>query len=187
IDGQGRCLGGVVLGTKAFIRDTLEPYLKHTGGALSPFNAWVLLKGLETLDLRCRAQACSALTLALALEQHDAVSNVLYPGLASHPQHDLAMSQMSQGGTVLSFEVKGGKEAAFRVLNALKIVLISNNLGDAKSIITHPATTTHQRLPDDVKAELGISPGLLRFSVGLEDGQDLVEDLLQALDHAVKI
>ncbi|MEO1551078.1 MAG: O-succinylhomoserine sulfhydrylase [Pseudomonadota bacterium] len=183
IDGQGRCLGGVVLGQEAFIRDTLEPYLKHTGGALSPFNAWVLLKGLETLDLRCRAQACSALTLAMALEGHQAVARVLYPGLASHPQHALAMGQMSQGGTVLSFEVKGGKAAAFKLLNALEIVLISNNLGDAKSIITHPATTTHQRLPDDVKQTLGITPGLLRLSVGLEDSQDLVEDLLRALDQ----
>ena len=182
IDGQGRCLGGVVLGTQDFIRKTLEPYLKHTGGALSPFNAWVMLKGLETLDLRCRAQAASALALAKALEGHRSVTRVLFPGLTSHPQHSLAMAQMSQGGTVLSFEVQGGKAEAFRVLNALDVILISNNLGDAKSIITHPATTTHQRLSADQRAALGISDGLLRLSVGLEDVVDLQEDLTSALD-----
>ncbi len=180
IDGQGRCLGGVVLGTRAFIRGTLEPYMKHTGGALSPFNAWVLLKGLETLDLRVRAQAASAQTLAEALAGDERV-RVIYPGLADHPDHALAMAQMGAGGTVVSLEVQGGQEAAFRFLNALEIVLISNNLGDAKSIITHPATTTHQRLPEAQKAALGITPGLVRLSVGLEDVDDLIEDLRGAL------
>ena len=183
IDGQGRCLGGVVLGSQAFIRGTLEPYLKHTGGALSPFNAWVMLKGLETLDLRCRAQADSAHKIAAALEAHPALNRVLYPGLASHPQHPLATRQKEAGGTVIAFDVKGGQAAAFKVLNALQIVLISNNLGDAKSIATHPATTTHQRLSDADKVHLGIGPGLIRLSVGLEDVDDLIHDLCSALDR----
>ncbi|MHA3915664.1 O-succinylhomoserine sulfhydrylase [Halovulum sp. GXIMD14793] len=178
IDGQGRCLGGVVLGSEAFIRGTLEPQLKHTGGALSPFNAWVMLKSLETLDLRCRAQAASAEAIAKALEGQGV--QVIYPGLPSHPQHDLAIRQMTAGGTVLSFDA-GSKAAAFRVLNALQIALISNNLGDAKSIATHPATTTHQRLSEDQRAALGITPGLIRLSVGLEDSDDLVADLMQAV------
>ncbi|MEQ3626110.1 MAG: O-succinylhomoserine sulfhydrylase [Celeribacter sp.] len=182
IDGQGRVLGGVVLGTKDFIRKTLEPYLKHTGGAMSPFTAWVLLKGMETLDLRCHAQADSALALAQALEDHPKVAKVLYPQLESHPQNALAMAQMSKGGTVLAIEVEGGQEAAFAFLNALKIYTISNNLGDAKSIVTHPATTTHQRLSDTQKDELGISPGLVRVSVGLEDIDDLISDARAALD-----
>ncbi|HHX90515.1 MAG TPA: aminotransferase class I/II-fold pyridoxal phosphate-dependent enzyme, partial [Paracoccus sp.] len=148
IDGQGRCLGGVVCGTREFIRSTLEPYMKHTGGAMSPFNAWVLLNGLTTMDLRVRAQAATAQALAEGLEGHGALSRVIYPGLASHPQHSLAMTQ-GGGGTVISLELRGGKEAAFRFLNALEIVLISNNLGDARSIATHPATTTHQRVPED--------------------------------------
>ncbi len=181
IDGQGRCLGGVVLGSREFIRSTLEPYMKHTGGALSPFNAWLLLKGLETLDLRVRAQAASAQALAEALEGHAALAQVIYPGLAAHPDHALAMRQMGAGGTVLTLEVKGGQEGAFRFLNALKIVKISNNLGDAKSIVTHPATTTHQRLPDAQKAVLGITPGLVRLSVGLEHVEDLGRDILGAL------
>lgn len=182
IDGQGRCLGGVVLGTRDFIRGTLEPFLKHTGGALSPFNAWVMLKGMETLDLRCRASATSAQTLSETLEGHTKLSNVIYPGLASHPDYELAKSQMTAGGTVLSLDLKGGKQAAFRFLNALKIILISNNLGDAKSIVTHPATTTHQRLGEDQRAELGIGPGLVRLSVGLEDVDDLMNDIQTALD-----
>ena len=182
IDGQGRCLGGVVLGTRDFIRGTLEPYLKHTGGALSPFNAWIMLKGMETLDLRCRASAETAQKLAERLEGHEKLKNVIYPGLASHPDHALAKTQMSAGGTVLSLDLKGGKEAAFRLLNGLKIVLISNNLGDAKSIITHPATTTHQRLSEDQRTGLGIGPGLVRLSVGLEDADDLLDDILAALD-----
>ncbi len=184
IDGQGRCLGGVVLGTTEFIRKTLEPYLKHTGGAMSPFNAWVLLKGLETLDLRCRAQAETAGRLAAAIADHPNVTRLLYPTHADHPQAHLAARQMEAGGTVLSFEIAGGQAAAFRVLNAMKIVLISNNLGDAKSIATHPATTTHQRLNDDQRAELGITPGLVRLSVGLEDPEDLSADILSALDAA---
>ncbi|MEM9640748.1 MAG: O-succinylhomoserine sulfhydrylase [Pseudomonadota bacterium] len=183
IDGQGRCLGGVVLGTKAFIRETLEPYLKHTGGAMSPFNAWVMLKALETLDLRCRAQAETALHIAKALEEHPALERVLFPGLASHPQHALAARQMEAGGTVIAFEVKGGQPAAFKMLNALEVVLISNNLGDAKSIATHPATTTHQRLSDENKRVLGITAGLVRLSVGLEDPEDLLRDLCSALDR----
>ncbi len=181
IDGQGRCLGGVVLGDEDFIRGPLEMYLKHTGGALSPFNAWVMLKGLETMDLRVRAQAESALKIAKALEGHDKLAQVIYPGLESHPQHALARRQMEAGGTVISLEIKGGKEAAFRFLNALEIVLISNNLGDAKSIATHPATTTHSRLSQAQLAELGIADGLVRLSVGLEDADDLLADIEQAL------
>ena len=181
IDGQGRCLGGVVLGTRDFIRGTLEPYMKHTGGALSPFNAWVMLKGLETLELRVRAQADTALALARALEGHEKLVRVIYPGLAAHPDHALAMRQMGAGGTVASLEIRGGEAAAFRFLNALEIVLISNNLGDAKSIVTHPATTTHQRLPDEQKALLGITPGLVRLSVGLEGRDDLIADVTRAL------
>lgn len=181
IDGQGRCLGGVVCSTHEFIRGTLEPYMKHTGGAMSPFNAWVLLNGLTTMDLRVRAQAATAQQLAEALEGHAALSRVLFPGLSSHPQHALAMAQCGSGGTVIAFDIKGGKEAAFRFLNALEIVLISNNLGDARTIATHPATTTHQRLPEDQKALLGITPGLIRLSVGLEDADDLLADLSAAL------
>ncbi|MDY6860593.1 MAG: O-succinylhomoserine sulfhydrylase [Pseudomonadota bacterium] len=181
IDGQGRCLGGVVLGSAEYIRGTLEPYLKHTGGALSPFNAWVMLKGLETLDLRVRAQAEAAQALAGALEGHGKLSRVIYPGLASHPQHCLAMAQMGSGGTMLSIELAGGQPAAFRFLNALKLFTISNNLGDAKSLVTHPATTTHQRLPEEQKVMLGISPGLVRVSLGLEDPADLLADVTGAL------
>jgi len=184
IDGQGRVLGGVVLGTKDFIRKVLEPYIKHTGGAMSPFTAWVLLKGLETLDLRCRAQAQNAIALAQALEGHEKLASVIFPGLPSHPQHTLAQAQMEQPGTVVSFELKGGRPAAFAFLNALEIALISNNLGDAKTIATHPATTTHQRLSDEKKAMLGIAPGLIRFSLGIEDAGDLVADVMQALDRA---
>ena len=181
IDGQGRCLGGVICGTKEFIRKTVEPYLKHTGAAMSPFNAWVMLKGLETLELRVRAQADAALSIAQGLEGQAGVARVIYPGLSSHPQHDLAKRQMEQAGTVIALELEGGREAAFKFLNALEIVVISNNLGDAKSIITHPATTTHQRLSEDLRASLGISEGLVRFSVGLEDAGDLLADLKQAL------
>jgi O-succinylhomoserine sulfhydrylase len=182
IDGQGRVLGGVVLGTQDYIRKTLEPYLKHTGGAMSPFSAWLLLKGLETLDLRVNAQADSALSVASALEGHDKLSKCVYPGLASHPHHGTAMAQLDKGGTVIALEVKGGQDAAFRFLNALEIVVISNNLGDAKSIITHPTTTTHQRLTDEQRAALGITPGLVRLSIGLEDADDLIADLSAALE-----
>ena len=181
IDGQGRALGGVILGTKEFIRGTVEPYMKHTGGSMSPFTAWIMLKGLETIDLRVRAQAASAQAIAEALQGHGAVNRVIYPGLADHPQHALAESQMGAGGTVLSIDLKGGKEAAFDFLNRLDICVISNNLGDAKSIATHPATTTHQRLPEDQKVELGITPGLVRISVGIEETADLIADFTQAL------
>ena len=181
IDGQGRCLGGVILGTKTFIRKTVEPYLKHTGGAMSPFNAWVMLKSLETVELRCRAQAAAAQAIAEALEGQPGIARVIFPGLPSHPHHALAQAQMETGGTVIAFEVEGGQEAAFRFLNALEIIIISNNLGDAKSIITHPATTTHQRLTEDQRATLGISRGLVRLSVGLEHPEDLIADLMGAL------
>ncbi len=180
IDGQGRALGGVILGTRDYIRKTVEPYLKHTGAAMSPFTAWVMLKGLETMELRVRAQADAALALAQGLHGHEKLTQVIYPGLSGHPQHALAMAQMGSGGTVLSFDA-GSQAAAFKVLNGLEIVTISNNLGDAKSIITHPATTTHQRLSDPQKAQLGITPGLVRLSVGLEDAGDLLADLTQAL------
>ncbi len=180
IDGQGRALGGVVCGTKDYIRKVLEPYMKHTGGSMSPFTAWIMLNGMVTLDLRCRAMAESALQIATMLETTASVSKVIYPGLPSHPQHALALAQMGSGGTLVTFEVAGGKDAAFKVLNALRIMKISNNLGDAKSIVTHPATTTHSRLPDDQKARLGITPGLVRLSVGLEDANDLISDLQQA-------
>ncbi len=176
IDGQGRALGGVILGTKEYIRKTVEPYMKHTGGSMSPFTAWVMLKGLETIDLRVRAQASTALVIATALEDDGALPNVIFPGLQSHPQHALVVSQMAEGGTVLSIDA-GTQEAAFKLLNALEIWTISNNLGDAKSIVTHPATTTHQRLSEETRAMLGITPGLLRLSVGLEDPKDLLADL----------
>ncbi|WP_171122828.1 MULTISPECIES: O-succinylhomoserine sulfhydrylase [unclassified Ruegeria] len=182
IDGQGRALGGVIISTKDFIRGTIEPYLKHTGGALSPFNAWVMLKGLETMTLRVNAQAESAQIIAEALEGDAALERILYPGLKTHAQNALVQSQLGgKGGTVLSLDIKGGKEAAFAFLNAMTIPVISNNLGDAKSIATHPATTTHQRLSDTQKDELGITPGLIRFSVGLEDAGDLLADIRQAL------
>ncbi|MEM7089533.1 MAG: O-succinylhomoserine sulfhydrylase [Pseudomonadota bacterium] len=183
IDGQGRALGGVIIGTRDFIRGTVEPYLKHTGGALSPFNAWIMLKGLETIALRVNAQAQTALQIAEALEGHVALQRTLYPGLKTHLQNDLVQTQLGgNGGTVLSLDIKGGKDAAFSFLNAMTIPIISNNLGDAKSIATHPATTTHQRLTDDQKDELGITPGLIRLSIGLEDADDLLADLQQALE-----
>lgn len=184
IDGQGRTLGGVILGSRAFIRGTVEPYMKHTGGSMSPFTAWVMLKGLETIDLRVRAQAASAKAIAEALQGDARLARVIYPGLADHPQNALVRAQMGEGGTVLALDLKGGQEAAFRFLNALEIVVISNNLGDAKSIVTHPATTTHQRLPAAQKAALGITPGLVRLSVGLEDCGDLIRDIRNALEAA---
>lgn len=182
IDGQGRTLGGVILGTQDHIRKVVEPYLKHTGGAMSPFTAWVQLKGLETLDLRVRAQAQSAQAIAEALEDHAKLKQVIYPGLSSHKQAALAERQLGAGGTMLAIELSGGKEAAFSFLNALDIIVISNNLGDAKSIVTHPATTTHQRLSADQRSVLGISDGLVRLSVGIEDPGDLIDDILTALD-----
>ncbi|EEE38445.1 O-succinylhomoserine sulfhydrylase [Rhodobacteraceae bacterium KLH11] len=182
IDGQGRALGGIIISTKEFIRGTVEPYLKHTGGALSPFNAWIMLKGIETMALRVNAQTESAQKIAEALEGHPVLERTLYPGLKTHAQNALVHDQLGgKGGTVLSLDIKGGKAAAFAFLNALTIPVISNNLGDAKSIATHPATTTHQRLSEEQRDELGITPGLVRLSVGLEDAGDLLADITRAL------
>ena len=181
VDGQGRTLGGVILGSTALIRETVEPYMKHTGGSMSPFTAWMMVKSLETIDLRVRAQTATALALAEALADHPKLHRMIYPGHCSHPQHGLVKQQMGEGGTVLSIDVAGGQEATFKFLNALQIVFISNNLGDAKSIATHPATTTHQRLPEAQKTILGITPGLVRLSIGLEDQADLIADFHQAL------
>jgi O-succinylhomoserine sulfhydrylase len=181
IDGQGRCLGGVVLGSNAFVTDLLQPFLRHTGPALSPMNAWLLLKGLETLDLRLQRQCDSALTLARFLDGKSGITRVLYPGLDSHPQRALVASQMSGGGSLVTLSVDGGKAAAFRFLNALKLIVISNNLGDSKSLATHPATTTHQRLSPETRAAQDIDDGMVRISVGLEDVTDLEDDLEQAL------
>lgn len=183
VDGQGRMLGGIICGSKELVRGPIETYLKHTGGAMNPFTAWSHLKSLETLDLRVNAQAQTAMAVAQALEGHAKLSSVRYPQLPSHAQHKVAMSQSESGGTVLAFDVRGGRDACFKFLNALEIFLISNNFADAKSIVTHPATTTHQRLPDDQKETLGISPGLVRLSCGLEDRDDLIADLMQALDQ----
>lgn len=182
IDGQGRCLGGVILGKKELVRGPVETYMKHTGGAMSPFNAWVMLKSLETLDLRVGAQCATAQAMAEALDGHPKLARVIYPHLPSHPQHDLARRQMGAGGTVVVIDIKGGKDAAFKFIDALEIFTISNNFADAKSIVTHPATTTHQRLPDGQKAVVGITPGLIRVSCGLEDSDDLIADIMAALD-----
>jgi O-succinylhomoserine sulfhydrylase len=184
IDGQGRCLGGALLGSKEFVGGKLLEYMKHTGAAMSPFNAWVMLKGLETLDLRCRAAADSAEAIAQAVEGHSAVARAIHPGLSSHPQHALAAAQMERPGTMVSFELKGGKDAAFRFMNALEVVRISNNLGDAKSIATHPTTTTHQRMTEEDRLSLGITSGLIRLSVGLEHADDLIRDISRGLDAA---
>ena len=181
IDGQGRCLGGVVLGSASYIKDELANFIRQTGPSLAPFNAWVLLKSLETLALRVDAHCNNAERVAQFLVEHDGVSQVFYPGHESHPQYALAQKQMTRGSNLLAFEVNGGQEKAFALANALDIALISNNLGDAKTLITHPATTTHAKLADDVKAELGIKQGVLRVSIGLEDGQDLLDDFAQAL------
>ncbi|GAA1236913.1 O-succinylhomoserine sulfhydrylase [Oryzihumus leptocrescens] len=181
IDGQGRTLGGAVLGTAEFITGPVRNLMRHTGPSMSPFNAWVLLKGLETLRLRVERMAASALEVARALEAHPRVSRVVYPWLESHPQHELARAQMLGGGTVVTFEVDGGKDEAFALMNALQVIDISNNLGDSKSLITHPATTTHRRLGEEARRRVGITDGVLRVSVGLEDVRDLVDDLVQAL------
>jgi len=181
IDGQGRCLGGAVLGDRAFIEDELGLFLRHTGPSLSPFNAWVLLKGLETLELRVERHCATALAVARYLEGRGDVPTVRYPGLESHPQHALAARQMKAGGPIVAFDV-GSKERAFGLMNALRLVTISNNLGDAKSLICHPATTTHQKLSPEEKTAQGITPGFLRLSVGLEAAEDLVADLGRALD-----
>ena len=183
IDGQGRVLGGIVLGTNKYVTDHLHPFYKHTGGAISPFNAWVMLKGLETLGIRVQAQTAAAGKIAnhLAGQKSKGVARVIYPGREDHPQAALAKRQMKGGSTLVSFEFAGGKAAAFRFLNQLAIIRLSNNLGDAKSLITHPATTTHQRLKPDARAELGISDGLVRLSVGLEAADDLIRDI----DHGI--
>ncbi|MCU0831238.1 MAG: O-succinylhomoserine sulfhydrylase [Rhizobiaceae bacterium] len=186
IDGQGRCLGGVVLGTKDWIAEHLHDYFRHTGPGLSPFNAWVLLKGLETLPVRVAAQTANAARIADALADMKGVSRVLYPGRADHPQADIAAKQMSGGSTLVAFELEGGRKAAFAFENALNIIRISNNLGDAKSLITHPATTTHKNLAAGARAELGITDGMLRLSAGLEDGDDLVSDIEQAMAAALR-
>ena len=179
IDGQGRCLGGAVLSDNAFIKDKLTPFIRHTGPTLSAFNAWVLLKGLETLEMRVKQHCENALVVAQALQGRKELTRLSYPGLASHPQHELAKAQMSAGGSVIAFEFKGGKAAAFRMLNSLKLIDISNNLGDAKSLICHPATTTHQRLTPEDRAHVGITDGFVRLSVGLEDAADIIDDLAQ--------
>ncbi len=182
IDGQGRALGGVICGTVDYIRKVAEPYMKHTGGAMSPFTSWIMLNGMATLDLRCRAMAETAHKVEATLAKHPQIDALIYPALSSHPQHALAMEQMGSGGTLVTFEIKGGKEAAFKFMNALQIIKISNNLGDAKSIATHPATTTHSRLSPEDKAIQGITLGLIRLSVGLEDADDLIRDLENALN-----
>jgi O-succinylhomoserine sulfhydrylase len=184
IDGQGRCLGGMILGSEAFVAEHLHNFMRQTGPSLSPFNAWVLLKGLETLAVRVRAQTETAGKVADALAKHPKISRLIYPGRADHPQAELVKKQMRAGSTLVGFEVKGGKAGAFRCLNGLKISRISNNLGDAKSLVTHPATTTHQRLTPESRAELGISEGFVRFSAGLEHADDLIEDLYAALEQA---
>ena len=174
-------LGGAVLGSADFVGGPVKNLMRHTGPSMSPFSAWTLVKGLETLSLRVEKQAASALRVAEALEAHPKVTRVLYPWLASHPQHELARAQMTGGGTVVTFFLDGGKAEAFRFMNALEVVDISNNLGDAKSMVTHPATTTHRRLSPEARAAVGITDGTIRISVGLEDPQDLVEDLERAL------
>ncbi len=181
IDGQGRCLGGAILASEAFIAEHLHTFLRQTGPCLSPFNAWVLLKGLETLGLRVERMQASAASLADFLAAHKRIKKVLYPGRSDHPQAALAKKQMKGSGTLLAFEVADGKAGAFRFADALRLIRISNNLGDAKSLITHPATTTHQRFAPEVRAEMGISDGLLRLSVGLEHADDLAEDLARGL------
>ncbi|SIQ61845.1 O-succinylhomoserine sulfhydrylase [Rhizobium sp. RU20A] len=183
IDGQGRCLGGVILSSKEWIDENLHDYFRHTGPALSPFNAWTLLKGIETLPLRVRQQQHNASRIADFLAEQPQIARVIYPGRKDHPQADLAAAQMKGGSTLVAFEMKGGKAAAFALQNALKVVKISNNLGDSKSLITHPATTTHKNLSDEARAELGISAGTVRFSAGIEDSDDLVDDFAAALKH----
>jgi O-succinylhomoserine sulfhydrylase len=182
IDGQGRCLGGVVLGSEKFIQDNVQNLIRQTGPSISPFNAWVLLKGLETLSVRVHRQTDTAATVSVALVDHPKVTRMIYPGRPDHPQAAVAQKQMRGGSTLVAFEVKGGKAGAFRFQDALKLVRISNNLGDAKSLITHPATTTHQRIGAAARAELGISDGLVRLSCGLEHPDDVCEDLLAALE-----
>lgn len=185
IDGQGRCLGGIVLSRdENYILEVLQPFLRNTGPSLSPFNAWVMVKSLETLDLRVERHCDNAEKVASFLEGHPKVARVLYPHLESHPQYDLAKAQMKRGSNLVSFEITGNKASAFAASNALEIIQISSNLGDAKSLVTHPTTTTHFRLSEDQRLELGITPSCLRLSVGLEDADDLCADLDQALQSA---
>ncbi|KQU98200.1 MULTISPECIES: O-succinylhomoserine sulfhydrylase [Ensifer] len=181
IDGQGRCLGGVVLSDKDWINEHLHDYFRHTGPAMSPFNAWTLLKGIETLPLRVKQQTENARRVADFLAERPQIAKVIYPGRADHPQADIIAKQMTGGSTLVAFELKGGKDAAFALQNALQIARISNNLGDSKSLITHPATTTHKNLTDEARDELGISAGTVRFSAGIEDSDDIVEDFARAL------
>ncbi|MDI1344111.1 MAG: O-succinylhomoserine sulfhydrylase [Pseudolabrys sp.] len=182
IDGQGRVLGGVILGSEKLILDNYHQLLRQTGPSLSPFNAWIMLKGLETLAVRVERQAQTAGAVSNALAGHAKINRLIYPGRADHPQAAIIKKQMTAGSTLLAFDIKGGKEGAFRFLNGLKLILITNNLGDSKSLITHPTTTTHQRLTPDQRAELGIGDGLVRLSCGLEHADDVIEDLLTALD-----
>lgn len=182
MDGQGRTLGGAVLGPKKWVEETLMPFIRNTGPAMSPFNAWVVLKGLETLKLRVDQMCRNAAAIADFLSERTEIAKVLYPFRPDHPQHALAVKQMSGGGTLVTFDIKGGKEETFRFMNALRLVDISNNLGDSKSLATHPATTTHSRIGAEERARLGISDGTVRLSVGLEDVADLIEDLADALD-----
>jgi O-succinylhomoserine sulfhydrylase len=183
IDGQGRALGGAILASEKYVKEDLGLFYRHTGPSLSPFNAWLLLKGLETLELRVERQCRTALAIAHFLEAHDKVGRVIYPGLPSHPQYELARRQMKEGGTVVAFDIAGDKDACFRFLDALRLVDISNNLGDSKSLVTHPATTTHSRLKPEERAALGIGDGLVRLSAGLEAEADLLRDLERALRH----
>lgn len=184
IDGQGRALGGMILCKQDFLEENLQQYLRNTGPAISPFNAWLHLKSLETLELRMKQHCENAQKVADFLAGQKKVTRVLYPFRADHPQHNLAKAQMDGGGGVVSFEVAGGKPAVFRMANALQLIDISNNLGDSKSLITHPETTTHQKMTPEVRASAGITSGLVRLSVGLEDADDLCEDLEQALKVA---
>jgi O-succinylhomoserine sulfhydrylase len=184
IDGQGRCLGGVILSNNDFIQEHIHNFLRQTGPSMSPFNAWVLLKGLETLGVRVRQQTENAAKVADALAKHPKISRLIYPGRDDHPQAAIVKKQMRAGSTMVAFEVKGARAAAFRTLNELKVARISNNLGDSKSLVTHPTTTTHQRLTEEARAELGITEGMIRYSAGLEHADDLIEDLYAALEKA---
>jgi O-succinylhomoserine sulfhydrylase len=187
IDGQGRVLGGAVLGTRKWITETLQPFIRNTGPAMSPFNAWVLLKGLETLAVRVDASCRAAAVVADFLAARPEVTRVWYPTRADHPQQSLALKQMTAGGTVVTFEVAGGKDAAFRVMNAFRLIALSNNLGDTKSLATHPSTTTHMRIGAEERVRLGITDGVIRLSVGLEDVEDLQDDLAQALSQPIGV
>ena len=181
IDGQGRAMGGAVCSTNKFKENILKPFLRHTGPCISPFNAWVLLKSLETIKIRVLSQSDNALQIARFLEKHKKIKQVYYPGLKSFPQYALAKKQQSAGGTMIAFKVKGGKKDAFKIINKLNIFDISNNLGDSKSLVTHPTTTTHKVLGEEARLSLGITPNLIRLSIGLEDINDLKEDLANSL------